>query len=90
MDLHHDSTSAYTSMLVCEFLFKHKTVSMPQFSYSPGMVLADFFLFPKLNTPMKGKRFATIEAISKGVFQRIGENAIISVLYLRWVILKGS
>ena len=24
---------------------------------------ADFFLFPKLKTPMKGKRFATIEEI---------------------------
>ena len=36
---------------------------MPQPLYSPVLASADFFLFPKLKTPMKVKRFATIEEI---------------------------
>ena len=31
--------------------------------YSQDLVPADFFLMPKLKTPLKGKRFATIEEI---------------------------
>ncbi|KAA1414165.1 hypothetical protein F0U44_22385, partial [Nocardioides humilatus] len=63
--LHHDNAPAHTSMLVREFLAKNKTVIMPQPPYSPHLAPADFFLFPKLKTPMKGKRFATIEAIKE-------------------------
>ena len=44
---------------------KNKIVIMPQPLYSPDLAADDFFLFPKLNTPMKGKRFATIEEIKK-------------------------
>ena len=29
---------------------------MPQPSYSPALAATDFFLFPKLKTPMKGNR----------------------------------
>ena len=63
--LHHDNAPAHTSMLVREFLAKNKTVIMPQPPYSPDLAPADFFLFPKLKTPMKGKRFATIEEIKE-------------------------
>ena len=63
--LHHDNASAHTSILVREFLNKNKTVIMPQLPYSPDLALADFFLFPKLKTPMKGKRFSTIEEIKE-------------------------
>ena len=83
--LHHDNAPAHTSMLVREFLAKNKTVIMPQPPYSPDLAPADFFLFPKLKTPMKGKRFATIEeikekskqellAIPKSAFQKCFEN----------------
>ena len=43
-------------MLVRKFLAKNKTVIMSQL---PFLVPADFFLFPKLKTPIKGNRFAT-------------------------------
>ena len=61
--LQHDNASAYTSMLVREFLAENKTVIMPQPPNSPELASADFFLFPKLKTPMELKRFATIEEI---------------------------
>ena len=63
--LHHDDVPAYTSILVREFLAKNKTVIMPQPAYSPDLVPADFFLFPKLKTPTEGKRFSTIEEIKE-------------------------
>ena len=63
--LHQDTTPAYTSMLEREFLAKNKTVIMSQPPYSPDLAPANFFLFPKLKTPMKGKRFATIEELKE-------------------------
>ena len=82
--LHHDNEPAHTSLLVSEFLIKNKTVIMPQPPYSLDLIPAGFFLFPKLKTPMKGKRFAMIEeikekskqkrlAITKSVFHKCFE-----------------
>ena len=87
-------------MQVSEFLTKNKTIIMPQPSYLPDLAAADFFLLPKLKTPIKGKCFTTfgkikekskqeLLAIRKSAFQRIGKNADLDVLYLRGVTLKG-
>ena len=54
--LHYDNASDDTLMLVREFLAKNKTVIMPQPLYSTALAPADFFLFPKRKTLMKGKR----------------------------------
>ena len=94
--LYHDNATAYTLMLVCELLATNKTVIMLQPPYSP--------LLPKLKTPMKEKRFATIEEvketweqklleIQKGRFRsvsRIGITADISVLNVRGATLQGT
>ena len=87
-------------MLVSEFLEKNKIVIMPQPLYLPDLAPPDCFLFPKQKTPMKEKRFATIEEIKEKSKQellarfrrvsRIGTNAGISVLYLRRVTLKAT
>ena len=56
-------------MLVLEFLAKNKTVIMAQPPYSLDLAApADIFLFPKLKTQMKGKRFT---AIDQGFFTMI-------------------
>ena len=85
--LHSYNAPAHTSMLVQEFLAKNKTVIMPQPQYSTDLALADFFLFPNLMTPFKGKRFAAIEEIKEKfeteVFLGLEKNAGISVLNLR-------
>ena len=52
-------------MLLLEFLTKNKTVIMPQPPYSPDLAPANFFLLPKLKTPMKEQCFATIEEIKE-------------------------
>ena len=60
--LHHDNAPAHSSLLVHNFFAKNNTVIMLQPPYSPDLALCDFFLFPRLKRPMKG-RFATIEEI---------------------------
>ena len=54
-------------------IMENKTVIMPQPIYSPDLVPADFFLFPKQKTPMKEKRFATIEQIKKIETKAVGD-----------------
>ena len=63
--MHHDNAPAHTSILVREFSAKNKTVIMPHLPYSPDLAPANFFLFPKLMTLIKGKHFATIAAIKE-------------------------
>ena len=46
-----------TILKLCADCAKHKTVS--------DLAPVHFFLFPKLKTPTKGKRFATIEVIKE-------------------------
>ena len=75
--LHHDNAPAHTSLLVRNFLAKTNTIMMPQPPYSPDMAPCDFFLFPKLKRPMKGRRYATIDEIktaSKEELNKITKN----------------
>ncbi|UYV64612.1 hypothetical protein LAZ67_3001311 [Cordylochernes scorpioides] len=61
--LHHDNAPAHTSLLVRDFLAKNNTLMMPQPPYSPDLAPCDFFLFPKLKRPMKGRRYAKLDEI---------------------------
>ncbi|UYV74413.1 hypothetical protein LAZ67_11003474 [Cordylochernes scorpioides] len=75
--LHHDNAPAHTSLLVRDFLAKINTVMMPQPPYSPELAPCDFFLFPKLKRPMKGRRYATLDEIktaSKEELKKIFKN----------------
>ena len=68
--LHHDNATAHISILVREFRGKNKTVNHASTTHRihrtwPPLV---FFLFPKLQTPIKEKHFAMIEEI-KEVFR---------------------
>jgi hypothetical protein len=42
---------------------KHQTSVVPRLPYSPDVAPADFFLFPKPKTALKGRRFQTIDEI---------------------------
>jgi transposase len=44
-------------------LAKHATTVLPQPPYSPDLAPADIFLFSKLKSTLKGRRFESIEAI---------------------------
>ncbi|UYV61802.1 hypothetical protein LAZ67_1006667 [Cordylochernes scorpioides] len=56
---------------------------MPQPPYSPNLAPCDFFLFPKLKRPMKGRRYATLDEIktaSKEELKKIFKNDFFEVL----------
>jgi hypothetical protein len=57
------TTPSHSSFLVRDFLAKHVTTVPPQPPYSPDFAPADFFLFPKLKSTLKGHRFESTEAI---------------------------
>jgi len=53
------------ALLICRYLTKHQTSIVPHPSYSLDLAPADFFLFPKLKTTFKGRRFQTIEVVQE-------------------------
>jgi hypothetical protein len=42
---------------------------LPQHTYSPDLALFDFYLFPKLKTKLRGRRFGS----NKGVMEAVNE-----------------
>ena len=53
------------SVLILEFLTKNETTVVPQPPHSPDLAPADFFLFPKWKSSLKGRRFQTVEEIEE-------------------------
>ena len=88
--MHNDNASAHTSMPVLEFLGENKTIITTQLSYSSYLAPADFFLFPKLKTVMKEKRFATIEEMKKNLnkscwrYQKADFRSVLKIGKNRW------
>ena len=69
--LHHDNTPAHSSLLFRSYLAKHQTSVVPHPPYSPYVASADFFLFPKLKTTLKGRRFQTMEEIQENAVREL-------------------
>jgi transposase len=44
---------------------------VPHPPYSPDLAPADFFLFPKLKSTLKGRRFQTIEEIQENAVREL-------------------
>ena len=65
--LHHDDAPTYTSCLVQSFLAKHQITQVTQSLYSSDLAPGDFWLFPKLKSPLKGKIFQTVNEIQENM-----------------------
>ena len=63
--LHHNNAPAHSSFLVRNFLAKSEMTMVPQPPYSPDLSPAEFFLFSKLKSILKGCRFDTLDEIQK-------------------------
>ncbi|KAJ4442248.1 hypothetical protein ANN_12114 [Periplaneta americana] len=63
--LHHDNAPAHSSQLIHTFLAKHGITTVRQPPYSVDLAPCDFWLFPKLKTPLKGSRFESREEIMR-------------------------
>jgi histone-lysine N-methyltransferase SETMAR len=65
--LHHDNAPAHCSLRVSQFLAGKGISAMDHPPYSPELAQADFWLFPKLKSVLKGKRFSDVEDIKSSV-----------------------
>jgi transposase len=61
--LNYDNAPCHAALRVREFLAKRSIHVVPHRPYSPDLAPCDFFLFPKLNSTMKGKRFQDVAEI---------------------------
>ena len=69
--LHHNNELACASRLVQSFLVKHQITQVTQPHYSQDLVPCDFWLFPNLKSPFKGKRFHTIDEIQENTMGQL-------------------
>ena len=51
--------------VLCSFLAKHQMTQVTQPLYSPDLAPCDFWLFPKLKSLLKSKRFQTVKEIQE-------------------------
>ena len=65
--LHHDNKPPHVLRLVQSFLAKRQITQVTQPHYSPDLGPCDFRLFPKLKSPLKGKRFQTVDEIQENM-----------------------
>jgi len=69
--LHHDNAPTHVSLLIRSYLVKHQTSVASHPPYSPDLAPAEFFLFPKLKTTLKGRRFQTTEEIEENAIREL-------------------
>ena len=69
--LHHNNALAHTSLLAHSYLAKHQTSVVPHPPYSPDLVPAHFFLFPRLKAILKGCHFQTTEEIQENAIREL-------------------
>jgi len=85
------------ALLIRKFLTKHEATIVPQPPYSSDLAPADFFLFPKLKSSLKGRRFQAVEeteensirdfrAIPQNTFQDALQNwkKTLEAVYQEW------
>ena len=53
----HDNAPAHRSVSVKDFLSKKNVKALEHSPYSPDLAPADFYLFPRLKSALKGRRF---------------------------------
>ena len=70
--LHHDDNApVHLSNLIRGFVTKHETMLVPEPPYSPDLSLAEFFLFTKLKSVLKGQRFEFVEEIEENLLAEL-------------------
>ena len=70
--LHHDNAPTHSAHVIHAFLAKNSLPIVRQAPYSPDLAPCDFWLFPKLKTILKGRRFQSREDIMKKLTEELG------------------
>ena len=69
--LHLNNMLTHALHLMQSFLAKHKITQVTQALYSPDLVPCNFWFFPKLKSPLKGKRFQTLDEIQENTIGQL-------------------
>ena len=86
--LHHDNMPTHPSHLMQSFWQNIKLPKWLSSPYSPGLLPCKVWLFPKLKSHLKGKRFQTIDEYQEnmtGQLRHLGELCEVP----RWLIRRG-
>ena len=67
----HDNARPHLGKVVTDLLSNYEWEVLPHAPYSPDMSPPDFDLFPKLQEPMRGHRFSSLEEVSAAVTRAI-------------------
>ena len=67
----HKNVPTHTSGAMQSFLAKHQITQVTQPHYNPDLAPWDFWLFPKLKSPLKGKIFQTIDQIQENTTEQL-------------------
>jgi transposase len=66
-----DNAPAHWSVLVKDFLAKNNVTTLEHFPYSPALATADFYLFPRLKSTLKRRRFCDANDITKNATEEL-------------------
>jgi transposase len=71
----HDNARPHTAVSIKQFLAKQgiPEVNRPSPPYAPDSSPPEFFLFPKIKSTLKGKRFKDTEDIKRNVTEELLE-----------------
>ncbi|GFW79251.1 uncharacterized protein TNCV_2476581 [Trichonephila clavipes] len=72
---------AHITLIIRQFLAVNGVVTLDHPPYSPDLALADFFLFPRLKSALKGKKFTYVTDVQSNVTAEL--KAIPKVLFYR-------
>jgi transposase len=67
----HDNAPAHRSALVKNFLANKNMTTMEHAQHSPDLVPADFYLFPRLKSALKARRFCDVTDIIKNAAEEL-------------------
>ena len=61
--LHQDNAPAHNALSVKQFLATENIAVLEHPPYSPDLAPCDFYLFPKINSVLKGTHFVSVESV---------------------------
>lgn len=71
--LHHDNARPHVAQSVVDFLNARGIATIPHPPYSPDLAPCDFWLFPAIKFPLRGRKFKTNQEVIKAVEARCKE-----------------
>lgn len=85
--LHHDNAPSHKAKKTQEFLAASGINVLEPPPYSPDLAPCDFWIFPKLKEPLRGKTFETEEEIEAAVKEQLDllEKADFEQCFQRWI-----